>query len=71
MNCHEEERTRKIVCIMLLCLVILLGVMILLQGCTYNVSMVHMEGMAEDIIDNDQAADGKFDPTVTIPAKLI
>lgn len=32
-----------------------------LVGCSYNVSMSHSEGHAEDIIDSEQSADPETD----------
>ena len=43
----------------------------LLSSCTYNITMVHTEGSASDLIDetSEQTADVK--PNLTIPLKGI
>ncbi len=40
----------------------------ILTSCTYNISMVHTEGQASDVIDTNQKADADVKPNVSIPA---
>lgn len=40
---------------------------LLLNGCTYNISMAHTEGTASDVIDDTQSNTPDISPTVTIP----
>lgn len=35
-------------------LLILFGVCVMMTSCTYNVSMVHTEGEASDVVDSEQ-----------------
>lgn len=46
---------------------ILLSLMCLLSSCTYNVSMAHTEGVADDVIDDTATNTPDISPTVTIP----
>ena len=41
---------------------------LILCACTYNVSLVHTEGEATDIIDTTQRTDPKTDANLSIPA---
>lgn len=50
---------------------LLLPLSMFLGACTYNVSMAHTEGTAEDVVDTTQRADAKVDPQVTIPASVL
>lgn len=38
-----------------------------LTSCTYNVSLVHSEGQATDVIDTAQTPTSDLSPTITIP----
>ncbi len=42
-----------------------------LTGCTYSINMVHTEGSASDLIDEDQKAEPDISPTLTIPANVL
>lgn len=44
---------------------------ILCISCTYNVSMIHTEGEATDVIDNNQDANADISPEVSIPAAVL
>lgn len=46
---------------------ILISMMFLLSGCTYNISMAHTSGMAEDVIDDTASNTPNVSPTVTVP----
>lgn len=43
----------------------------ILTSCTYSITMVHTEGTASDVVDNNQKADGDVSPTVSIPATAL
>ncbi len=48
---------------------LLLAIVIMLASCTYSISMVHTEGTATDVVDNDQKPSTEISPTITgIPA---
>jgi len=40
---------------------------LVLTGCTYAINMVHVEGPASDLIDENQTASPDISPTVNIP----
>ena len=37
------------------------------QSCTYNISMAHTEGVADDVIDDTASNTPNVSPTVTLP----
>jgi len=41
----------------------------LIFSCTYNISMVHTEGTASDVIDTEQEARPETDANLNIPVK--
>ncbi len=43
----------------------------LLSGCTYSINMVHTEGMANDVVDEEQQASPVVSPNVRLPAVSI
>lgn len=43
----------------------------LLTGCTYSINMVHTEGSASDVVDEDQSPSTSISPTVSIPAAVL
>lgn len=45
----------------------LLLMALFMTSCTYNVSMVHTEGQASDVIDETSANTPTVSPTVSIP----
>lgn len=45
--------------------------MLFITGCTYNISMAHTEGVAEDVIDDNQTAEPDISPNLTILVKSI
>lgn len=47
---------------------ILVLVAILLSCCTYSITMVHTEGQASDVVDEQQAPSTSVTPTVSVPA---
>jgi hypothetical protein len=46
----------------------LLSLLSLLSSCTYSITMVHTEGSASDVVDEEQAPSTSVVPTVSIPA---
>ncbi len=42
-----------------------------LTSCTYSINMIHSEGSATDMIDENQTADPNINPNLTIPLKGI
>lgn len=42
-------------------------VVIMLTGCTYSINLVHSQGMATDVIDENQTAQAKIDPSLQLP----
>ncbi len=50
--------------------IMLLG--LLMCGCTtYSITMIHTEGTASDVVDEDQDISPKIDPSLTIPAAIL
>lgn len=49
----------------------LLSLAFIFNACTYNVSMVHTEGEATDVIDSNQSAEPDISPTLSIPASAL
>lgn len=47
------------------CIVIFLCFM--LSACTYSINLVHSQGSASDVIDENQTAQAKIDPSLQIP----
>lgn len=48
-------------------LLTLLTVMFCMTSCTYNVSMAHTQGTADDVIDDTASNTPNIAPNVTIP----
>lgn len=38
-----------------------------ITACTYNISMAHTSGTAEDVIDDNASNNPNLSPTVTVP----
>ena len=49
----------------------LISIIALLSSCTYSITMVHTEGTASDVVEEDQKASPVVSPTVTVPVKAI
>lgn len=47
---------------------IFISLLFFFNSCTYNVSLVHTHGSAEDIIDSNQSAEPTISPELSIPA---
>lgn len=45
-----------------------MGLYLLLSGCTYSINMIHSQGSATDLIDENQKADADIRPNITVPA---
>ena len=39
-----------------------------LSSCTYSINMVHTQGNADDVVDENQKADADVSPEIHIPA---
>lgn len=48
---------------------ILISLSAFLCSCTYSITMVHTEGQATDVVDEQQTPSTKVSPTLTIPVK--
>lgn len=44
---------------------------VLFTACTYNVSMAHTEGVADDVIDDTATNTPDVSPSLSIPASVI
>jgi len=42
-----------------------------LTSCSYSITMVHTQGQATDVVDEDQKADADISPTVSLPVKAL
>ncbi len=47
---------------------IILVILGTLSGCTYSINMVHTQGDAKDVVDENQKADADIKADLTIPA---
>ncbi len=43
------------------------AVLLFLTGCTYNISMAHTEGSAEDVIDDTASNSPDVSPSLSLP----
>lgn len=43
----------------------------LLCACTYSINMVHTQGSASDVVDENQKADADVDANLSIPATAL
>lgn len=60
---HTEEFMKKFVLFNILLLALATA------ACTYNVSMAHTEGQAEDVIDDTASNNPNVSPSLSIPVK--
>jgi hypothetical protein len=44
----------------------LISLMIFVTACTYSVNLIHTEGSASDVVDEDQKADADLQATVPL-----
>lgn len=42
-----------------------------MTACTYNVSMAHTEGVADDVIDDTASNTPNVSPTITVPVSAV
>ena len=49
-------------------LVIVVAALLLATACTISVTTVHTQGVASDVVDEDQKADADVSPDISIPA---
>lgn len=42
-----------------------------ITSCTYSINMIHSEGTATDMIDENQAPSTDLSPTISIPATTL
>ena len=47
-----------------------LTALVLLTSCTFSVNLVHTEGSASDVVDENQRADPDVNATLEIPAHI-
>lgn len=49
----------------------LISLMLLLSSCTYSVNLVHTEGSAEDVVDEQQTPSTQILPDLSIPFNMV
>lgn len=49
----------------------LLPTVLILNACTYNISMAHTEGTATDVIDDTASNQPDVSPTLSVPASVL
>jgi len=47
----------------------LISILALLSSCTYSITMVHTEGTASDVVDEQQTPSTTVSPNLTVPVK--
>ena len=45
----------------------IIPIIMLCQACTYSINMIHSEGSASDLVDENQTTTPNVSPTVTVP----
>ncbi len=45
----------------------IIPLLVILQSCTYSINMIHSEGSASDMVDENQTATPNVSPTITVP----
>lgn len=48
---------------------LMLSFLLCLSGCTYSVTMAHTEGVASDVVDEEQSTNAKVDPAINVPVQ--
>ncbi len=48
---------------------VLISLSALLCSCTYSITMVHTEGSASDVVDEQQTPSTTVSPSLTVPVK--
>lgn len=46
---------------------LLISVLILLSACTYSINMVHTQGEASDVVDEEQTSSPDIKPSLSLP----
>ena len=49
----------------------LISCMFFCVSCTYSINMVHTQGQASDVVDENQSADPDISPDISLPVKGI
>lgn len=44
-----------------------LSLLLMLSSCTYNITLVHTEGVAKDVVDETDTVDPTISPNISIP----
>ncbi len=50
---------------------VLISSLALLSSCTYSITMVHTEGSATDVVDEQQTPSTTLSPTLSNPLKVL
>lgn len=50
---------------------VILILLTLLPSCSINITLVHTDGTATDVVDDAATTSAKVDPTLTIPATTV
>ncbi len=51
-------------------ILIIFAILGICTGCTYSINMIHSEGNASDMIDENQKADADIKPNIQLPGTL-
>jgi hypothetical protein len=49
------------------CLILFL----LMAGCTYSITMVHTQGEASDVVDEQQTPSTQISPNLSVPSSML
>lgn len=52
-------------------IIIFIALCFISSSCTYSINMIHSEGSATDLIDENQRADADVRPVISVPAPAI
>ena len=44
---------------------------VLLSGCTFSFNNIATEGHSSDVVDEEQSADAKVDPVLSLPPQIL
>ena len=64
----EEKSIAKSFCISMGSLLLLTFLAFYMSSCTYNVTMIHTEGEAVDVLDHNHSAEASVPVDLAIPA---
>jgi hypothetical protein len=48
-----------------------LSTIFILSSCTFSINMVHTQGEASDVVDENQSAEPDISPTISIPSEVL